>query len=88
MGVFYYAFFWRWVMNDEVIKVKVLEHDEILKEHGKRLDKIEQESAEFRANIKNLCKKIDELTSWIKALIVAMISTFGGFIIWYIQSLR
>lgn len=75
-------------MNDEVIKVKVLEHDEILKEHGKRLDKIEQESAEFRAHIKNLCKKIDELTSWIKALIVAMISTFGGFIIWYIQSLR
>jgi predicted transcriptional regulator len=75
-------------MNDEVIKVKVLEHDETLKEHGKRLDKIEQESAEFRAHIKNLCKKIDELTSWIKALIVAMISTFGGFIIWYIQSLR
>lgn len=75
-------------MNDEVIKVKVLEHDEMLKEHGKRLDKIEQESAEFRAHIKNLCKKIDELTSWIKALIVAMISTFGGFIIWYIQSLR
>lgn len=75
-------------MNDEVIKVKVLEHDKMLKEHGKRLDKIEQESAEFRVHIKNLCKKIDELTNWLKALIVAMISTFGGFIIWYIQSLR
>ena len=75
-------------MNDEVIKVKVLEHDEILKEHGRRLDKIERESAEFRVHIQNLCKKIDELTNWIKALILAMIGTFGGFIIWYIQSLR
>lgn len=75
-------------MNDEVVKVKVLEHDEMLKEHGKRLDKIEQESAEFRVHIKNLCKKIDELTNWLKALILAMIGTFGGFIIWYIQSLR
>lgn len=75
-------------MNDEVIKVKVLEHDEMLKEHGRRLDRIEQESAEFRVHIKNLCKKIDELTNWLKALIVAMIGTFGGFVIWYIQSLR
>lgn len=75
-------------MNDEVIRVKVAEHDNILKEHGKRLDKLEQESAEFRVHIQNLCKKIDELTSWIKALIVAMLGTFGGFIIWYIQSLR
>ena len=75
-------------MNDEVIKVKVLEHDEMLKEHGRRLDRIEQESAEFRVHIKNLCKKIDELTNWLKALILAMIGTFGGFVVWYIQSLR
>ena len=75
-------------MNDEVVKVKVLEHDEMLKEHGRRLDRIEQESAEFRVHIKNLCKKIDELTNWLKALVLAMIGTFGGFVIWYIQSLR
>jgi hypothetical protein len=75
-------------MDDAVIKVKVQEHDELLKEHGRLLDKIEQENAEFRVHIQNLCKKIDELTSWIKALIVAMLGTFGGFIIWYIQSLR
>ena len=75
-------------MNDEVVKVKVLEHDEMLKEHGKRLDKIEQDSAEFRVHIQNLCKKIDELTGWLKALVLALIGTFGGFIIWYIQNLR
>jgi len=75
-------------MNDEVIKVKIAEHDNMLKEHGRRLDKIEQESAEFRVHIKNLCKKIDELTNWLKALILAMIGTFGGFVIWYIQNIK
>ena len=75
-------------MNDEIIRMKVTEHDNILREHGKRLDKLEQKNAEFRVHIQNLCKKIDELTSWIKALILAMIGTFGGFVIWYIQSLR
>ena len=75
-------------MNDEVIRVKVAEHDNMLKEHGRRLDKIEQESAEFRVHIQNLCKKIDELTNWLKALVLTMIGAFGGFIIWYIQNLR
>jgi len=74
-------------MDDAVIKVKVQEHDDLLREHDRRLDKIEQDSATFREQIRNLCSKIDELTGWIKALILAIIGTFGGFIVWYIQSL-
>lgn len=75
-------------MKDEVIKIKVAEHDKKLEEHDRRLDKIEQDSVEFRVQIENLCKKLDELTGWIKALVLAMIGTFGGFVIWYIQNLR
>lgn len=74
-------------MDNAVMKVKIREHDEAIREHDRRLDKIEQETAEFRVHIKNLCKKIDELTGWIKALILAIVGTAGGFIIWYIQSL-
>ena len=74
-------------MDEAVMKVKIKEHDEAIREHDKRLDKIEQESAEFRIHIQNLLKKIDELTGWIKALILAIVGTAGGFIIWYIQSL-
>ncbi len=74
-------------MDDAVLKVKVREHDNLLREYGRRLDKIEQDTAEFRVYIKNLCKKIDELTGWIKALVVSIIGTGVGFIIWYIQSL-
>jgi len=75
-------------MNDEIIKIKVAEHDKKLEEHDRRLDRIEQDNVEFRVQIKNLCRKLDELTGWIKGLILAIIGTFGGFIIWYIQSLR
>ena len=74
-------------MDEAVMKVKIKEHDEAIREHDKRLDKIEQESAEFRIHIQNLCKKIDELTGWIKWLIITIVGTTGGFIIWYIQSL-
>ena len=74
-------------MDNAVIQVKVKDHDDLLKEHGKRLDKIEQDGAEFRVHIKNLCKKIDELTGWIKALVVSIFGVGLGFIIWYIQSL-
>lgn len=74
-------------MDDAVIKVKVQEHDDLLREHDRRLDKMEQDSATFREQIRNLCSKIDELTGWIKALILAMLGTFGGFVVWYIQSL-
>ncbi len=74
-------------MDNAVMKVKIKEHDEAIKDHDRRIDKIEQESAEFRIHIQNLLKKIDELTGWIKALILAIVGTAGGFIIWYIQSL-
>lgn len=69
------------------MQVKVKEHDDLLREHGKRLDKIEQDGAEFRVHIKNLCSKIDELTGWIKALVLTIIGAFGGFMIWYIQQI-
>lgn len=74
-------------MDDAVIKVKVQEYDKLLREHGRRLDKIEQDSAAFREQIKNLCSKIDELTGWVKALVLSIVGIGIGFIIWYIQSL-
>ena len=74
-------------MDEAVMKVKIKEHDEAIKEHDKRLDKIEQETAEFRIHIQNLCKKIDELTGWIKWLIVTIAGTAIGFVVWYVQSL-
>ena len=75
------------VMDDVVVKVKVQEHDEAIREHRRRLDKIEQDSVEFKVQIKNLCEQIKDLTNWIKALVGTIVAVSVGFIIWYIQSL-
>jgi hypothetical protein len=48
---------------------------------------LEKSDAEFAIRLENLIKKIDELTGWIKALVVTLITSGVGFVIWYIQSL-
>jgi len=58
-----------------------------LRDHEKRIIALEKADAEFAIRLQNLIEKIDSLTSWIKALVVSIIGTGVGFIIWYIQSL-
>jgi len=65
-------------------------HEELrdqLRDHEKRIAALEKADAEFAIRLQNLIEKIDSLTSWIKALVVSIITTGVGFIIWYIQSL-
>ncbi len=65
-------------------------HEEIrdqLRDHEKRIIALEKADAEFAIRLQNLIEKIDSLTGWIKALVVSIITTGVGFIIWYIQSL-
>ena len=65
-------------------------HEEIkdqLRDHEKRIVALEKSDAEFAIRLQNLIEKIDSLTGWIKALVVSIITTGVGFIIWYIQSL-
>jgi hypothetical protein len=65
-------------------------HQEVkeqLRDHEKRIVALEKSDAEFAIRLQNLIEKIDSLTGWIKALVVSIISTGVGFIVWYIQSL-
>jgi hypothetical protein len=65
-------------------------HQEVkeqLRDHEKRIVALEKSDAEFAIRLQNLIEKIDSLTGWIKALVVSIISTGVGFVIWYIQSL-
>jgi hypothetical protein len=65
-------------------------HEEVkeqLRDHEKRLVALEKADAEFAIRLENLVEKIESLTSWIKALVVSIVGTGVGFIIWYIQSL-
>ncbi|NMB41905.1 MAG: hypothetical protein GX996_08215 [Firmicutes bacterium] len=58
-----------------------------LRDHEKRIVALERADAEFAIRLQNLIEKIDSLTGWIKALVVSIVGTGVGFIIWYIQSL-
>ncbi len=65
-------------------------HQEVkdqLRDHEKRIVALEKANAEFAIRLQNLIEKIENLTGWIKALVVSIIGTGVGFIIWYIQSL-
>ena len=65
-------------------------HDEIrgqVQDHEKRIVALEKSDAEFAIKLENLLEKIDNLTGWIKALVLSIVGTGVGFIIWYIQSL-
>ena len=65
-------------------------HEEIreqLRDHEKRIIALEKADAEFAIRLQNLIEKIDNLTGWIKALVVSIVGTGVGFIVWYIQSL-
>ncbi len=65
-------------------------HEEVkdqLRDHEKRIIALEKADAEFAIRLQNLIEKIDSLTGWIKALVVSIITTGVGFVIWYIQSL-
>ena len=65
-------------------------HQEVkdqLRDHEKRIVALEKSDAEFAIRLQNLIEKIDSLTSWIKALVISIVGTGMGFIVWYIQSL-
>lgn len=65
-------------------------HDDFqarLRDHEKRISALERHGAEFAVRLEHLCKKLDELTAWIKTLVFTILGAFGGFVIWYIQSL-
>ena len=74
-------------LDNAVIQMKIKEHDEILKEHAKEIEATKEDRATFREQIKHLCSKVEEQTGWIKALVLTVLGTLGGFLIWYIQSL-
>lgn len=72
-------------MNNEVVELKINEHSSELKEHNKRLDRLEENNAEFRVEIKNLCDNIKNLTNIMKWFMGLLIGSFVGFFFYAIQ---
>lgn len=65
-------------------------HQEVvsrLDNHEKRIGQLEISDAKMGEKIENLIEKLDSLTSWIKALVLLVSTSFIGFFFWYIQNL-
>lgn len=72
-------------MNNEVIELKISEHDKELENHNNRLNKLEQDGVELKAEIKNLCIQLEGLTTVMKWFIGLLIGSFVGFFFYSIQ---
>lgn len=62
-------------------------HDRRLDNHGGRIDELEQGQREFRTEIKNLCKDIQNLTSVLKWFIGLLIGSFVAFFFYAVQQI-
>ncbi|MCY6483954.1 hemolysin XhlA family protein [Clostridium aestuarii] len=73
-------------MNSETMEIKITEHEETLKDHDKRLDRVEQDSREFRVENKNLCDNIKGLTNVMKWFIGIWVTSLLGFFFYVVQN--
>ncbi|ACD24913.1 hypothetical protein FDE76_15670 [Clostridium botulinum] len=73
-------------MNAELVKDKLETHERRINNHSDRIDKLEQDNASFRTELKNLCDNLKQLTGVLKWLIALGISTLVGFFIYTIQT--
>ena len=72
-------------MNDELIEHQIEVHDKRINNHSERLDKLEQEGATLKAEIKNLCENLKQLTTVMKWFIGLLIGSFIGFFFYAVQ---
>lgn len=66
-------------MDNAVMQVKIEEHEQKLADHDRRIDKIEQDSVEFKTEIKHLCENLRSLTRtmwWFMGLLIASFISF------------
>ena len=73
-------------MNEELVNHQIDTHEKRLNNHSERLDKLEQEGAALKIEIKNLCENLKSLTAVMKWFIGIWVTTLLGFFIYTIQN--
>jgi citrate synthase len=72
-------------MNEELVKDKLETHERRINKHSEILDRLEQDNASFKTELKNLCDNLKALTSVMKWFIGIWVTTLLGFFIYAIQ---
>ena len=74
-------------MHEELEEHLLTKHEQRLNEHSKRLDRLEQDAAETRVKLDNLCEKIGGLTKALYAVCGLLATTIVGILAYGIQQL-
>lgn len=74
-------------MNDELETYRLEKHEQRLNDHSKRLDRLEQDAAETRIKMDNLCDKIAGLTKALYGVCGLLATTIVGVLAYGIQQL-
>ncbi len=74
-------------MNEELLNHQIDIHEKRINDHSERLDKLEQEQSEFRANIGNLIQRVDSLINTLKWLIGLVGTGLIGFFFYMLEKL-
>lgn len=73
-------------MNEELVEHELKIHDKRINNHSERLEKLEQDNASLKVEIRNLCDNLKNLTKTMQWFMCLAGSTLLGFFIWSIQS--
>lgn len=69
----------------EIIDEKLEDHGNRLKDHGKRIDVLEQSKARTEESIKNLVKELSGLNITLRWFIGVMVGSFISFFFYAVQ---
>ena len=75
------------MMGEELDEYRFSKHEQRLNDHGKRLDRLEQDAAETRVKMDNLCDKIGSLTKALYGMCGLLATTIVGILAYGIQQL-
>ena len=74
-------------MNEELEQHILTKHEDRLNDHSRRLDKLEQDAAETRVKLDNLCEKISSLTRVLYGLCGLLATTIVGILVYGMQKI-
>ena len=72
-------------MNEELTRHMLSKQEERLNDHSRRLDKLEQDAAETRVKLDNLCDKIGGLTRAFYGMCGLLSTTMIGILVYGVQ---
>ena len=73
-------------MNEEHLKETLERLEKRINTHSREIDKLKEDSAILRTEIKNLCADLKSLTSTLKWFITAIVGAFISFFFYAVQN--